>query len=194
MHAKSGLRVLLEWKINRPDSVITAVIPLGNGDAQMKLRYGIRTLLVATFLIASLIAWLSFHFHRGERQLAAAKTLLKAGFATFEDDQVGNPTELQHVELTGMKYSTGIPVRLLDKTAFREILGDTICVKYTTLLRQSDAACDFQSLKNSINDLPYLNRIVFFDGTIPAATLRRLRSEFPCLKFEFVMPVHRGSH
>ncbi len=29
MHAKSGLRVLLEWKICRPDSVITAVIPLG---------------------------------------------------------------------------------------------------------------------------------------------------------------------
>ena len=28
MHAKSGLRVLLEWKINRPDSVITAIIPL----------------------------------------------------------------------------------------------------------------------------------------------------------------------
>ena len=26
MHAKSGLRVLLKWKINRPDSVITAVI------------------------------------------------------------------------------------------------------------------------------------------------------------------------
>ena len=30
MHAKSGLRVLLEWKINRPDSVITAVIRLHN--------------------------------------------------------------------------------------------------------------------------------------------------------------------
>ena len=28
MHAKSGLRVLLEWKINRPDSVIAAVIRL----------------------------------------------------------------------------------------------------------------------------------------------------------------------
>ena len=28
MHAKSGLRVFLEWKINRPDSVITAVIRL----------------------------------------------------------------------------------------------------------------------------------------------------------------------
>ena len=28
MHAKSGLRVLLKWKINRPDSVITAVIRL----------------------------------------------------------------------------------------------------------------------------------------------------------------------
>ena len=26
MHAKSGLRVLFEWKIYRPDSVITAVI------------------------------------------------------------------------------------------------------------------------------------------------------------------------
>ena len=28
MHAKSGLRVVLEWKIYRPDSVIAAVIPL----------------------------------------------------------------------------------------------------------------------------------------------------------------------
>ena len=28
MHAKSGLRVLLQWKIYRPDSVITAVITL----------------------------------------------------------------------------------------------------------------------------------------------------------------------
>ena len=28
LHAKSGLRVVLEWKIYRPDSVITAVIPL----------------------------------------------------------------------------------------------------------------------------------------------------------------------
>ena len=28
LHRKSGLRVLLEWEINRPDSVIAAVIPL----------------------------------------------------------------------------------------------------------------------------------------------------------------------
>ena len=28
MHAKSGLRVFLKWKIYRPDSVIAAVIPL----------------------------------------------------------------------------------------------------------------------------------------------------------------------
>ena len=28
MHAKSGLRVVLKWKIFRPDSVIAAVIPL----------------------------------------------------------------------------------------------------------------------------------------------------------------------
>ena len=28
LHAKSGLRVLFEWKIYRPDSVITAVMPL----------------------------------------------------------------------------------------------------------------------------------------------------------------------
>ena len=28
MHAKAGLRVVLKWKIYRPDSVIAAVIPL----------------------------------------------------------------------------------------------------------------------------------------------------------------------
>jgi hypothetical protein len=28
MHAKSGLRVFLKWKIYRPDSVIAAVMPL----------------------------------------------------------------------------------------------------------------------------------------------------------------------
>ena len=30
MHAKSGLRVVLEWKVYRPDSVIAAVIRLGS--------------------------------------------------------------------------------------------------------------------------------------------------------------------
>ena len=30
MHAKSGLRVLLEWKVYRPDSVITDVITLSS--------------------------------------------------------------------------------------------------------------------------------------------------------------------
>ena len=37
MHAKSGLRVLLEWKINRPDSVITDVIPLFRHENQNPL-------------------------------------------------------------------------------------------------------------------------------------------------------------
>ena len=32
MHAKSGLRVVLKWKIYRPDSVIAAVIPLKRTD------------------------------------------------------------------------------------------------------------------------------------------------------------------
>ena len=32
MHAKSGLRVVLEWKIYRPDSVIAAVIQQGRED------------------------------------------------------------------------------------------------------------------------------------------------------------------
>ena len=36
MHAKSGLRVLLEWKINRPDSVITDVILLGVLDCNIE--------------------------------------------------------------------------------------------------------------------------------------------------------------
>ena len=30
MHAKSGLRVVLKWKIYRPDSVIAAVIRLSS--------------------------------------------------------------------------------------------------------------------------------------------------------------------
>jgi len=38
MHAKSGLRVLFEWKIYRPDSVITAVIPLKHEMKTPELR------------------------------------------------------------------------------------------------------------------------------------------------------------
>ena len=49
MHAKSGLRVLLEWKINRPDSVITAVITL-----RVTLTYSIRTTGL-TFVVAALL-------------------------------------------------------------------------------------------------------------------------------------------
>ena len=39
MHANSGLRVLLEWKINRPDSVITAVICFRNMEFKSLYSY-----------------------------------------------------------------------------------------------------------------------------------------------------------
>ena len=60
MHAKSGLRVVLEWKVYRPDSVIAAVIWLIG-----KLRImtiGLRTFLVVV-IAASLLAIFSVeHF------------------------------------------------------------------------------------------------------------------------------------
>ena len=39
MHAKSGLRVVLKWKIFRPDSVIAAVIPLWSVLADFRMVY-----------------------------------------------------------------------------------------------------------------------------------------------------------
>ena len=43
MHAKSGLRVVLKWKIFRPDSVIAAVISLNKNVESMKeIGVGIR--------------------------------------------------------------------------------------------------------------------------------------------------------
>ena len=44
MHAKPGLRVVLEWKIYRPDSVIAAVIPLNL--LQPTFAYGISKLSI----------------------------------------------------------------------------------------------------------------------------------------------------
>ena len=37
MHAKSGLRVVLKWKIYRPDSVIAAVMSLRRGNTMVRL-------------------------------------------------------------------------------------------------------------------------------------------------------------
>jgi hypothetical protein len=37
MHAKSGLRVVLKWKIYRPDSVIAAVITLNNLETSSRI-------------------------------------------------------------------------------------------------------------------------------------------------------------
>ena len=57
MHAKSGLRVFLEWKIDRPDSVITAVIPLGS---IMKTHFSLlvlSTLVIVTGCTKSLEDW-----------------------------------------------------------------------------------------------------------------------------------------
>ena len=39
MHAKSGLRVVLKWKIFRPDSVIAAVMPLGQMNENKELYF-----------------------------------------------------------------------------------------------------------------------------------------------------------
>ena len=56
MHAKSGLRVVLEWKIYRPDSVIAAVIRLESG-SNLKRKFSIIDLFHVFFLIAVLCSW-----------------------------------------------------------------------------------------------------------------------------------------
>ena len=63
MHAKSGLRVFLEWKIYRPDSVIAAVISLYRMESRMqvnwseiKIQFSVRTLVFATVFVALLIS------------------------------------------------------------------------------------------------------------------------------------------
>ena len=62
MHATSGLRVLLKWKINRPDSVITDVIQLGG-----YMKYGLRSVLVLTFIFAIAFAIVQRHRDREAR-------------------------------------------------------------------------------------------------------------------------------
>ena len=42
MHAKSGLRVVLKWKIYRPDSVIAAVIPLEDQNVRISNTSNLR--------------------------------------------------------------------------------------------------------------------------------------------------------
>ena len=51
LHKESGLRVVLKWKIYRPDSVIAAVIPL-----HMMQNFGIRYLMFCVSLIAACVA------------------------------------------------------------------------------------------------------------------------------------------
>ena len=50
MHAKSGLRVVLKWKIYRPDSVIIAVIPLES------MKFSLKQLLAVITLVGVALA------------------------------------------------------------------------------------------------------------------------------------------
>ena len=54
MHAKPDLRVFLKWMITRSGSVITDVIPLR---ASLKIRFTIRTILLAILLVSIGTAW-----------------------------------------------------------------------------------------------------------------------------------------
>ena len=55
MHAKSGLRVVLKWKIHRPDSVIADVIRL---PMALRIRYSMHHLLFAVLVCAIAFWWL----------------------------------------------------------------------------------------------------------------------------------------
>ena len=54
MHAKSGLRVVLKWKIYRPDSVIANVIPLNI--MKIPKQFGIGVLLVVVSVTAGFLS------------------------------------------------------------------------------------------------------------------------------------------
>ena len=79
MHAKSGLRVVLKWKIYRPDSVITAVI--------QPMRFSIRTLLIFTvlcsFVLGGLLWYLRYQAWANELHLAPIAARLRNNSSTI---------------------------------------------------------------------------------------------------------------
>ena len=73
MHAKSGLRVFLKWKIYRPDSVIAAVIPLN------QMKYRIQTLFLLLLAVAICVTvWQRYDAHAKRWAGYTAKSIPKA--------------------------------------------------------------------------------------------------------------------
>ena len=95
MHAKSGLRVVLKWKIFRPDSVIAAVIPLYILDNPFRwismFRFSLRNTLLAVAGLCLAFACIAKYI---DFKLAQSTLLSKieslSGFAT-EVDYFGSP-------------------------------------------------------------------------------------------------------
>ena len=97
MHAKSGLRVFLKWKIFRPDSVIPAVITL---EQMSSIAKPILVLLLLLFCAITLVSWLDPFDDRAfdRADWLAADYTTRAGMA---DDLIANklPEGLQRSQV-----------------------------------------------------------------------------------------------
>ena len=90
MCAKSGLRVLLEWKINRPDSVITDVIPPN----QIRMKTDKLNELYTFILAALRLYW-------GDTETRAPKPIIRTGLGLL----AAPIWELVVYLIAGEKYS-----------------------------------------------------------------------------------------
>ena len=81
MHAKSGLRVVLKWKICRPDSVIAAVIRLRLSPMQFSIKSLLLLITIAAGIAASFAA-----FGPNAIWIVAISALFAIGIAAHKND------------------------------------------------------------------------------------------------------------
>ena len=155
----------------------------------MRIKFGIRTLLLVTLLCSTLVALLTTLANRGNTQIAAAQSLQQLGVSTYESNQSVEIQILSISNANGAKQAIGMPVVSVNKDRFdfaRRLCGNSFFVKHNSLVFNHQISGDIDEIVADLEKLPYVRDVQFYYNTVSEIELQKLQSRFPEINFRSI--------
>ena len=164
--------------------MITAVIHLNltNAGCTIRIRYGIRFILIVTTLFASIFAWIAYQARCGRLEWNAAAKLRNGGVIALQSeyaDSIHTGTSSWSNELSVLD-----PFKPTQPGFLQRLLGDEFHIRFSTLVIYNKPAIEMFEIESCIQDLTNLNTVYIDPTALTQSEIEHLQTEFPNLQYQ----------
>ena len=156
----------------------------------MRLRFGIRTALIATLLFATLFGWVAYHIQRGSSERIAATRLRNAGIFPLQSDYADSISVSSPFTFYSGTSRWSNEMSVLDsftpavRGVSQRIFGDDFHIRYCALIIYDRPSIELLEIESAIGLMPNLSTLYIDPSALKPDEIERLQTAFPNLQYQ----------